>query len=348
MPARAAPPRPTPARRWTDSPLATRILLSSFALLSTWYVADKVILSNLAARIEFIGQIRAGQIYAPYQYRILKHALAIPLERLAGAMGADASAQHAFAYTTILLAGFLGVYFLWHAFLRTQFTPAACLLGAALLQAVVPLTITGFMMEGDVLTLLAYVAGLRLMVASHDAWIPPLVAVATLNREQMIYLVVFHALFLHAHDRLLRRRGLLLVALGAAAWAAVFLALRLHYGFRENPFVPTWTSEFNSDPSHLLRDIAPLWLAAVVPFAVLALLAWSRAPPFYRMAILSLVPYTVLFYFLGKMDELAKYLPAHLILLPPALHTLTGERMPHPMTRADPRPHAVNERDKAR
>jgi len=43
---------------------------------------------------------------------------------------------------------------------------------------------------------------------------------------------------------------------------------------------------------------------------------------------MSLTVYGVLFFFNGNMWELAKFLPAYLILIPMSLQTLTGEYIP--------------------
>jgi hypothetical protein len=315
-------------KRW-----AALVLLASLTLSSTWYVFKHVIQPNVEARRRLVERVVEGSAEAPYQYRILHPLLGRTLEeRLGSSLGVEW--RHAAAYGSLALACFAGIYGLFHAWLRTLFSPTVALLGTAMLALPVPLAVTGYFVEGDFINLLAFVLGFWLMERGRDAWLPLVIGLATLNREQSAYLVVLYAAHLAAQRSLGHRRAQVLLAGSAVAFLVVFLGVRAAYGPRPHPYGVAFNLAHNSSPRTVREVILPLWLSVVVGPAVLAGLAFRRTTVFFRWALLALGPYLVLFVLNGILIELAKFLPAFLVLIPMALQTLTGE-MPGAVGRAE-------------
>lgn len=308
---------------WPGRALGTFLLF--LAAVSTWYVSTKVIYPFLDGRRAFVDQVWAGTMEAPYQYRLLEHVVPWVLDRLMGFALQNDNLRHGLAYMIPLFAVFAALYLLLFALLRTWVSRNAALLGVSTFAMLVPLSVTGYVEEGNFLTLLFYVVGLLLMTRRQDAWIPLLIGVATLNREQMIWLAVYHAIFLWAHGRLRERRTLVLLAASAVTWAAGYLAPRVFFGFRESQYTFALHISHNTDPAALAYAIVPLWIVQAGFLALLCVFAYRQSNRFFRLALLSLVPYTMLFFFLGNLWEMAKWLPAALILIPMAMQPVAAQ-----------------------
>jgi hypothetical protein len=317
--------------RRLEERLSAALLCAMLACVESWYVVTKVIQPNIPARIQFANAIFAGTMRAPYQYRVLKHFAA---QAIAGAIeplvGRDAARLHEWSYGLLVLFVFAAFFGVFYAFLRRYYVRSVALLGIVLFALLIPLSVTGYVVEGDFITLLAYTLGFWLMARKHDWAVPIVILVASFNRDQAAYLAVFHALFLLTQRRLWP--GVLSLLASAGAWVFVYWYLRQLYGEKENP--STWEIhiERNTNPDHLQDLIVPLWISEVLFLVILAVLGWPVTNRFYRAALLALVPYVGLFFLHGHLWELAKFLPAFLVLIPVALQTLAGGRIPERMT----------------
>lgn len=296
------------------------IILLVMALTSTCYVLNMVIFPYTASRIELVEDILSRQAEPPYQYRILQPAMGKVMENgislLTGGGDAHIGASALLAFIT-----FLAIFFAFHSYLQTDFSERTSFTGAILLQVVIPLSVTGFYVEGDFLNLLFYILGLILIKRGKDRYLPILVALGTLNREQFVFIVVWYFLHLAAEKKLTTQK-LILILLCATAWFAAYIGVRMYFGFKPSQF--TTALHIANNTANLLR-IIPLWTAEVAGFAALCLLAFRKSNLFYKLSFLSLIPYGALFFVNGNMWELAKFLPAFLIMIPMGLQALSGE-----------------------
>jgi hypothetical protein len=308
---------------------AALVLLGTLTLSSTWYVFKHVIQTRVEARREFVARVLEGNAEAPYQYRVLYPILGHALESaLPTGMGVEW--RHAAAWGSLVLACFAGIYGLFHAWLRTLFTPTAALLGTMMLALPIPLAVTGYFVEGDFLELLAYALGLWLMATGRDAWLPLVIGFGATNREQTVYLIVFYVAHLAAGRSLTDRRKQWVLAASGIAFLAGSLGVRIYYGPRPNAYGIAFDLGHNTSPRTLREAVLPLWAGAVLGTALLAAFSWRRTTRFFRLAFLALGPYLALFFLYGLLIELAKFLPAFLILIPMALQSLTGEEIREP------------------
>ena len=305
------------------------ILIAMLTLISTWYVFIQVISppSNIPSRISISNVILDGQADPPYRYRILKPLTARILQKLMSPVMSDPWVQHVISYSLITLAAFAGVFSLLYLYLRKFFSQNASMIGLLFLQAVIPLSITfniGIYMEGDFIALAFYMLGLCLMVYGKDIYLPIVIGVATLNREQMVFLAFLYGIYLFSQPQVSGKKLAILTAC-FAAWFIVFMGVRMYFGFKPSNFTYALHISHNLDMGKLTRKIIPLWLAEVAPSIVLCVLAFSRSNRFFRLSFISLSLYAAMFFFTGNMWELAKFLPAFLVMIPMALQILTGE-----------------------
>jgi hypothetical protein len=298
-----------------------------------------MIIPCVEMRVHHLDRVLHGEQEPPYRYRVLKVLVGSTIEGSLEAIFPTRRTRHIAAYGLIALLAFLGIYALLHDYLRRLTGQTMALVGILLVQGVLPLTVTGYVMLGDYIALLFYLLGFRLMLLGRDAWLPLLVAVATLNRSQMIFLILFYGIYLLSQGTLSLRRKRLILYASILAYGVVFAGLRIVLGWPPSRFTIARHVARNTSADYLYYHILPLWSVCVLPLVLLSLAAWRGSNRFFRYSFLCLVPYAVAFFLKGNLWELAKFLPAYLILLPMGLQALSGRYVPEAMgRRANPQP----------
>jgi Gpi18-like mannosyltransferase len=294
------------------------------ALISTWYVSRTVIIPHVDGRIEHADKVLSGQQSPPYQYRVLKPILGTAFESAISPLIGDRRLQHIISYGLLSFMTFLGIFLAFYSHLQRDFSGTTPLIGVLALQVVIPLSTTGYYMEGDFINLLFYILGLSLIQREKDGYLPALVGLGTLNREQFVFILIWYFAWLIG-QRKLTLRSILLALASLLVWFAVYAGIRAHFGFKPSQYTVALHLASNLNLGILFTSILPLWISNVAGFVVLSIFAFRRSNTFHRLSFLSLLAYVVLFFVNGNMWELAKFLPAYLIMIPMSLQILTGE-----------------------
>ena len=189
---------------------------------------------------------------------------------------------------------------------------------------VIPLSITGYDVNGDFITLLFYLLGLNLVFNGREDFLPLVVGIATFNREQIVFLIAFYLAYRLGHPKGIDRRALRVMILSVAAFVAAYLSVRYYYGFKVSPATTQLHIAHNTDPQQLLY-IVLLWSAQVAGFAALCVISFKRSIRYFKLAFLSLGIYLALFFVNGNLWEMAKFLPAFVIMIPMGLQAITGQ-----------------------
>lgn len=301
------------------------ILILILTLISTVYMSVVVVGPNAAVRIRHEERILSGGMEAPYQYRVLQPLIGRGLQTLTASFVSSSAMRHTLAYALFDYLVFAGIFFAFYVLLkRSALTDASALLGLALLQVVIPLSVTGYDVNGDFITLFFYLLGLNLAFSGREEYLPLVIGIGALNRDQIVFLLAFYLAYRLGHPRGTEGRALRVVALSLIAFTLVFLALRLYFGFRVSPATPQMHVALNTDPQNL-PHILLFWLAQTAGFAALCALAFKRSIRYFKLAFPSLGAYAALFFLNGNLWEMAKFLPAYIILIPMGLQVLTGE-----------------------
>lgn len=299
------------------------ILILILTLISTLYMNLVVVRPNVDLRIEHEDKILSGQMDAPYQYRVLQPILSNALQNLLDFP--SRTLQHILAIPSIGLCHIRWNFFAFFALLRrSSLTDTSALLGLALLQVVIPLSITGYDVNGDFITLLFYLLGLNLVFNGREDFLPLVVGIATFNREQIVFLIAFYLAYRLGHPKGIDRRALRVMILSVAAFVAAYLSVRYYYGFKVSPATTQLHIAHNTDPQQLLY-IVLLWSAQVAGFAALCVISFKRSIRYFKLAFLSLGIYLALFFVNGNLWEMAKFLPAFVIMIPMGLQAITGQ-----------------------
>ena len=306
---------------------ATFITITMLTLISTLYVFKTVIGPNVDDRIAWENKILSGQMEPPYQYRILEPLTGHILEKLLRPFNRDIRWRHSIAYLIISFAAFFTAFLFFYLYLAHYYSHSIAVLGIVLLQTVIPLSVTGFYMEGDFITVAFYALGLYLLVNNKDIYLPVIILLASLNREQSIFLAILYTIYIISNLGISKKRILILSSC-IVVWFLGFLGTRFYFGFKPSIYTFSLHIAHNTNYYALTNFIGPLWLAEVIPSIVLCIAAFQKSSLFFRLSFLSLFLYTLLFFLNGNIWELAKYLPAFLVMIPMGLQVLSGEYIP--------------------
>jgi hypothetical protein len=280
----------------------------------------KILTPDLLLRTEVQMNILTGQMDYPYQYRVFKPAIGYALQKVIRIFEDNKFRAHLYAYEIITLAAFFLFYFCFYKFLKIFFSDSACIAGLFFLQAVIPLSITSVWQEGDFYNFIFYTIGFLLMFKSKDYYLPLIFGIGLLNREQMIFLMVFYVAYLISQNKLNTKKSYIVIALSVVACAIVYFGLRWKYGYKYT--VVNYNASRNIEN---IRDIFQLWAAEVLIFVILSIKTFRSSSKFFKLGFIALGLYFILYFFYGYMGELAKFLPAYLILIPMSLQIITGE-----------------------
>lgn len=295
------------------------IVIILLTIITVQTISFKIIFPNVPLRMQIQTDILSGNMEPPYQYRILKPYAGFFLEKVLSLFSDDQMFTHVLSYQIIIFVVFLAIFILFYFFLKLFFNDIISIIGLIFLYLVIPLGITSIWEEGDYYNLLFFLIGFNLMFRSKEVYLPLIMLAGVINRDQIIFLLVFYVCYSLSMNRLWSVRTLLILAASAVAWGAGYYCLRLIFGFKETKYTVEWNVSANKQ---MISQIIFLWSAMVIPFAALAGMAFKKSPKFFRLALLSLIVYVIIFFFNGFLTQLAKFLPAYLILIPMCLQLL--------------------------
>lgn len=270
--------------------------------------------ATLKARRSFQAGILEQNIEAPDRYRfVLPVMVEGPIEVLQRSMSRDDAFDRAYAVFYVLaLPAFLASLF---AYMRVWFPAEAALVGVLVVAATLPIAMRPneygphSFLEPTFISL-----SLLCILRERRLWLAVLVAVATLNRETGVFLVVLSAVA----RPLDTQRAITTLAYGAI-WFTVFIGLRLYAGDADRYW--TVAKIFSSNLSQLsltLFNVAALlgvfwWFAAA---------GFRHAPAFVRRVAVVIPAYLVVTGVWGVWWEVRLLLPLMPLLLPLALSFL--------------------------
>ncbi len=173
---------------------------------------------------DYIPRVVAGTYEAPFIYRPLIPFLIYWLTVATGL-------KPMLVFVLTRLAFIFAALLVFHMYLRVWYSSAASLGGTLAVASLLPLTFTNSWPHPDSFPeLLLFTLGCLLIARKRDGALFPVLAVAALNRETALFLVL-----LWANYRLREERSAPALARAAAltlVWAAVYLGLRWARGYQ--------------------------------------------------------------------------------------------------------------------
>lgn len=293
------------------------LTLISFQTLSRYSIFN-----NVPLRLELQTSILSGEMEAPYQYRLMEPVPGYLIEKLTSHIIPDRIINHVFVYQLLMFFTFLFIYIMFYKYLKLFFSDQTCIIGLILLCILIPLGITSIWEDGDYFTLLFYLIGLNLIFRSKEIYLPFVILLGEFNRDQIIFLLIIYLCYALSKRELFKPKTILVAAACIALWAGAYYMMRLIFGFKESKYTVAWNTGHNLS---MIPQIINLWTVMVIPFLVLSALSFRRSSAFFRYAFIAILFYIVIFFFNGFMTQMAKFLPAYLVLIPMSLQFLTNE-----------------------
>jgi hypothetical protein len=272
---------------------------------------------------EYIPGVVNNTESAPGAYRVLAPFVIQEASRLTGA------SLSATWYATRLLFIYLA-FCCMHFYLRTWFAPEQALTGVAITAATLPLTFTNSWPHPDHIPELAlFTLGAMAIARRSDALFAVALAVAALNRETSVFLVLLYAV-----AEPLSRPRLMRLTLFAAEWFAIYAGLRAIRGLRHYDY---WQAGRNlTDLGLLPAAFDPYYRAyayfAVVLFGPMLFLALRNrdAPPFARRALLVVPCFAAVAFMFSNIIESRIFTPLFPLVLPGLIAAFGAPRLEAP------------------
>jgi hypothetical protein len=276
-------------------------LFAALAIMLTYIHQISIDILRYDDQIQLHNQIVRHIAQSPYQYRILQPYLVSLVTRIPKL---PLRQTFLWSYGVIRFISFFVTFIAVWYFSKRYVSAIAALAGSLIMAAVIPFTYFHYFFQPtSVVELAGFAIGFVLIERGRWDWLAFLIAVSTFNRETMIFLAGYYALF-HLRDRsiprLVRESAFL-----ALAWAIPFFGLRLMWPARESAVTITQCIHYN-----ITKESVPIEVGIMVaPFVILALInARSKPPELVRC--LCLVPvWLVLCFLFSQMNEVRYFLP---------------------------------------
>ncbi len=280
------------------------------ALDYSFFVGDP----TLVARRQIHHGVLSHTATAPDRYRLLAPAIVEgPMRVLRQWMPPEAAFDR--VYAVFYLAAMTALLWSQFAYLRVWFTDEQALIAVLLLASTLRITIRQHdYAPFSYLEPTFFAVGLLLILQDRRVWLGLLVAVASLNRETGIFVVL-----LFAATQPLTRRNLLTTIAYAGVWAAVFIGVRWFGGEADRYWElgRIWRTNL-SQPGLTVYNVTAflgvMWIFAVIGF--------RRAPAFLQRAAMVIPAYAGAVLVWGLWWEVRLLLPLLPLVLPLALSAL--------------------------
>jgi hypothetical protein len=251
---------------------------------------------------------------APDRYRfVLPMIIDAPMSLLRQSMSANDAFDRTYAVFYILaLPAVLASLF---AYLRVWFTTEQALVGVLFVAATLPIAMRPHEYgPHSFLEPTFFSLSLLCIVRERRLWLALLVAIAAMNRETGVFLVLFYAA-----ARPLNTQRLMTTLAYAGIWVAVFIGVRLYAG--DGGRYWTVAKVFSSNLSNPLLAIFNV-AALLGVFWWFAAAGFRRAPPFVQRVAMVIPAYVAVVAVWGIWWEVRLLLPLLPLLLPLALSFL--------------------------
>lgn len=265
----------------------------------------------------------------PYKYRLLNPYIT---QIWISAMSTVIPDKPAFiaAYTLQNVIVFAFMLFCLMKFFRLWFDDTGSVIALLLFAVLVPLSLTGYDVLGDMTTAGIMALGFYLINTSKIKLLYPLVFIAAFNELQLILLIAFYffSRFPNLKDKTLWINSVLLTITFLAAYGLIYLLRGGSAGGSEVNWYFTKDAAFNI--AH--KDWMLLWFLMIAPFIYFVFKGFKTKPEFLKNSAIIVLPlfYFGAFFFIARLREIDKALTIFTILIPLALYTIIPKHIKHP------------------
>jgi hypothetical protein len=291
------------------------------ALILAYYLTIRVDAPNYELKLTRHTAIINNTIDYPYKYRLLNPFITeVWRTVLNTALPEKPAFILAYFFQSALVFAFM--LFAVFKFFSHWFDEIGALISLLLFSMLVPLTLTGYDVLGDMTTAGIMALGFVFILNGRLKYLFPLMFIGAFNELQIILLTAFYFLGIsgNAKDKKVWLNSILLVIVFVAAYMVIYLIRGGSAGGSEVEWYFTKDAEFNI--AH--KDWIPLWIIMILPLALFAFRDLRSKPEFLKRSAIIVLPlfYFGAFFFIARLREIDKALTIFIILIPLALYTI--------------------------
>jgi hypothetical protein len=296
------------------------------ALIISYYVTLRVDAPSFDDKYKRHTGIISNNIEYPYKYRLINPYLTqVYISVLKIAIPEKFAFLSAYAVQNILI--FLFLFFAVAKFLSVWFDEVGIILGLLIFAVIVPLSLTGYDVLGDMTTAGLMALGFYFINTNKIKYLYPLVFIGAFNEFQIILLVPFYFFGTKNNFSIWKiwRTGSLLVVTIIIGYLIIYLLRGGSAGREDVVWYFTKDASYNiSHPGFVLQ-----WVIMIVPLLYYALKGIKTKPDFLKRNLYSTLPlfYIFVFFFMARMREIDKALTIFIILIPLALYSLIPDHV---------------------
>lgn len=303
---RSAPSGPVSA---TDRVLTTAGIFLT-ALVASWYFVNLRYRLNQEFPLATLQSFLDGTAYKPFQFRML-----VPW--MVGGLSSFIPADPKTLYQWIDVAAVLGLFYAFRYHLKSHFQGAAANVLPFLVFYSLP---WNYLLPRDLPLILPYdlaavalfTLGLALLQRRRWTWYYLVFAVATLNRETILFLTLIFAIV--EYQRLPRGAYALHLAAQLGLWLGIKLVMGSVYAanpgssfefYHVGTQIPHWQSNLKvlTSPPHLIPVLSSFGFAWLVVAA-----GWKRLrDSFTRKSLWAIPPFLLMVFVVGNLNEIRVY-----------------------------------------
>lgn len=296
-------------------------LVLFIAVILGYYQTVRTDAPNYELKLTRHTTIINNTIEYPYKYRLLNpHIAHIWYTALGGVIPQKPAFLAAYTLQNILVFAFM--LFCLMKFFRLWFNDTGAVIALLLFAALVPLSLTGYDILGDMTTAGIMALGFYLINTAKTKLLYPLVFIAAFNELQLILLIAFYffAKLSNLKDRSVWINSILLTVTFIAGYAIVYLIRGGSAGTGEVNWYFTKDAAFNIAN----KDWMVLWFIMIAPLLYFVYKGFKTKPEFLRNSAMIVLPlfYFGAFFFIARLREIDKALTIFTILIPLALMTI--------------------------
>ncbi|MBE2217621.1 MAG: hypothetical protein IAE90_05420 [Ignavibacteria bacterium] len=262
-----------------------------------------------------------NSIEYPYKYRLLNpYITQVWITAFKAALPEKAAFLAGYFLQNVIVFSFM--LFCLLRFFRLWFDDTGAVICLLLFGLLVPLSLTGYDVLGDMTTAGIMALGFYFINMGKEKLLYPLVFIAAFNELQLILLISFY--FFGAPEGLKNKKvwinSVLLTITFLAAYAIVYYLRGGSAGGSEVQWYFTKDAAFNI--AH--KDWIILWLLMIAPFVYFVFKGFSGKPDFLKKSAVIVLPlfYFLAFFFIARLREIDKALTIFTILIPLAVYSL--------------------------
>ncbi len=265
----------------------------------------------------------------PYKYRLLNpYITQIWISALSTVIPEKPAFIAAYTLQNIIIFAFM--LFCLMKFFRLWFDDTGAVIALLLFAVLVPLSLTGYDVLGDMTTAGIMALGFYFINTSKIKFLYPLVFIAAFNELQLILLIAFYFFsnLSSMKDKTVWINSVLLTITFLTAYGLIYLLRGGSAGGSEVNWYFTKDAAFNI--AH--KDWMLLWFLMIAPFIYFVFKGFKTKPAFLKNSAVIVLPlfYFGAFFFIARLREIDKALTIFTILIPLALYTIIPKHIKHP------------------